>query len=58
MEIKNLIKRIRNKRNRIRVGYVYAPYITVQNISVFISGSSSRTKTIDSSLYSKITVKK
>ena len=55
MEIKKLIKRIRSKRG---VGYVYAPYIITQNISI-ISGSYStkNSKVIDSNLYSKIIVK-
>lgn len=71
MGIKDLIKRIRNKRDRIRVGYVYVPYWPwvhnehVQKVSV-ISGSyspkkslSSRysIKNIDSGLYSKISYK-
>ena len=56
MEIKKLIKRIRSKRG---VGYVYAPYIITQNISI-ISGSYStkNSKVIDSNLYSKITIEK
>ncbi len=69
MEIKKLIKRIRSKRG---VGYVYAPYIITQNISIIsgsysaakflnafvaFNGGTKNSKVIDSNLYSKIIVK-
>jgi len=36
MKIKDILKGIRNKRNIIK-GYVYVPYVMVQNISVISS---------------------
>ncbi len=63
MEIKKLIKRIRNKRN-IK-GYVYVPYVMVQNISVISSQFPKKSlslsyskKDIHSNYYSTITTKK
>lgn len=64
MRIKDILKGIRNKRNRLRIGYVYAPYITLQNISVVTSNfpkkslsSSYSKKDINPNYYSTITIK-
>ena len=64
MKIKDILKGIRNKRNRLRVGYVYAPYVTVQSISVITNFPKKSlslkysTNDINSNCFSKITIEK
>jgi hypothetical protein len=66
MKIKDILKGIRNKRNRLRVGYVYAPYVTVQSISVITNLNFPKkslslkysTNDINSNYFSKITIEK
>jgi hypothetical protein len=64
MKIKDILKGIRNKRNRLRVGYVYAPYVTVQSISVITNFPKKSlslkysTNDINSNYFSKITIEK
>ena len=64
MKIKDILKGMRNKRNRLRVGYVYAPYVTVQSISVITNFPKKSlslkysTNDINSNYFSKITIEK